>query len=295
MYRIIRKRKYWYLLSGILLAASIVAIAVFGLRIGIDYMGGAIIDYRSTNPEASSIIEGAVRDQGITQYQIKGDENGVTLRTVDLSNETHNKINQVISDKAPDITENSYDNVGPTVGKDLTNKSILAVIIASLAIITYIAYSFRKVPKPLSSWKFGLLAVAALIHDLVITTGFVAVLGHFFIWMEVDALFITALLTILGFSVHDTIVIYDRLRENFIKNPNQGIEVSAEESTTQTLARSINTSITTIIVLTALLLFGGTSIKHFILILIVGIFFGTYSSIFIAAPLIVSWHEQDKR
>jgi preprotein translocase subunit SecF len=295
MYEIIRKRKYWYLISGILIVASIFAIAVFGLRIGIDYVGGTIIDYKTTNPDATSIIENAVKEQGITQYQVKGDENGVTLRTVDLSNEAHNKINQIISDSASDITENSYDNVGPTVGKDLTNKSILAVIIASLAIILYVAYSFRKVPRPLSSWKFGLLAVVALIHDLLITTGFVAVLGHFFIWMEVDALFITALLTIMGFSVHDTIVIYDRLRENFIKNPNQGIEVSAEESTTQTLARSINTSITTIIVLCALLLFGGTSIRHFILILIFGIFIGTYSSIFIAAPLIVSWHKQEKR
>jgi preprotein translocase subunit SecF len=292
MYRIIRKRKYWYLLSGTLIALSIAAIAVFGLRIGIDYTGGAIITYKTTNPDASTIIENAVKEQGITQFQIKSDEGGVTLRTVDISNETHNKISQIISDKSTDIKEDSYDNVGPTVGRDLTNKSILAVIVASLAIITYIAYSFRKVPRPLSSWKFGVLAVLALIHDLLITTGFVAVLGHYFIWMEVDALFITALLTIMGFSVHDTIVIYDRLRENFIKNPNQGIEVSTEESTTQTLARSINTSVTTIIVLTALSLFGGTSIRHFVLTLIFGIFIGTYSSIFVASPLIVSWHKK---
>lgn len=167
----------------------------------------------------------------------------------------------------------------------------MAVSFASLAIILYIAFTFRKVPRPLSSWKFGVLAVVALIHDLVITTGCVSVLSHFLPWMEIDALFITAILTVMGFSVHDTIVIYDRVRENFTRHYHKGIEVVAEESVNQTLARSINTSLTTIIVLTALLLLGGAPIRHFIIVLILGIFIGTYSSIFTAAPLLVSWHQ----
>jgi preprotein translocase subunit SecF len=196
--------------------------------------------------------------------------------------------------KLGNYTETSYDTVGPTISKDLISKSIIAVILASIGIIFYIAYAFRKVPKPLSSWKFGTSAVIALIHDLLITTGFVVVISHYVSWMQIDALFVTALLTIMGFSVHDTIVVYDRLRENFIKNPHQDIELTTEESVNQTLARSINTSMTVVIVLLSLFLLGGTTIRHFILTLIIGIFFGTYSSIFVAAAIVVQWHKKRK-
>ena len=149
-----------------------------------------------------------------------------------------------------------------------------------------------KVPKPANSWHFGIAAVAALIHDLIVTTGFVSVVGHFYSFMQVDALFITALLTVMGFSVHDTIVVFDRLRENMVRHPNSDIESLANDSILQTISRSINTSLTTIMVLLALFLIGGTSISHFVLILIAGITFGTYSSIFIATMLLISWQKQ---
>ena len=292
MLKIVRRYKLWFTVSIILAVISVVAISIFGLRIGIDYKGGTVIEFNTQNSEAISLTQSTLSDQGYLGYQLKpGSKNQIIIRMENISPEKHTLLAEDLKSKMSDYAETRYDNVGPTIGKDLTNKSILAIIIASIAIILYIAYSFRKLPKPLSSWIFGVCAISALLHDLLITTGFVAIVGYFFPWMEVDALFITALLTIMGFSVHDTIVVYDRLRENFIKNPHQDIETIAEESTNQTLARSLNTSITTIIVLVALLAFGADSIRHFVMILAFGIILGTYSSIFNATPLVVVWHK----
>ena len=275
------------------MALSIVAISVFGLRLGIDYKGGTVIEFNSSNPDKVAIVDNILKDKYNVGYQVKpGGGDSVVLRLPVQTSEEHVQLVQNIKSKISDYNETSYDTVGPTISKDLTNKSILAVLLASLGIIIYIAYAFRKVPRPLSSWKFGASAVIAIIHDLLITTGAVAVIGHFVPWMEVDALFVTALLTIMGFSVHDTIVVYDRLRENFIKNPHQDIELTTEESVNQTLARSINTSMTVIIVLLSLFLLGGQSVRHFVLTLIIGIFFGTYSSIFVAAAIVVRWHRK---
>ncbi len=292
MYRIIRNRKNWYILSSVLIVLSLFSIIFIGLRVGVDYKGGSILELQSSNDNFDEIVESALKDSNVTNYQIKNsDSDVVNIRMGEITNEVKESIVKEISSQAPDVKELSFDNIGPTVGNNLRNKSIYAIIIASIAIIIFIAYSFRKIPKPLSSWKFGSLAVIALIHDIIITIGFVSIMGYFFVWMEVDILFITALLTIMGFSVHDTIVIYDRLRENFIRNRHKNMELIAEESVNQTLARSINTSITTIIVLLALALLGADSVKHFILTLIFGITIGTYSSIFLATPLIISWHK----
>lgn len=293
MFNIIKSRKIWYSISAIGILISIAALLIFDLRIGIDYTGGTLLDLRSSNDNLSEISKSKLEEQGITTHQIKpSGDNTITIRTKELSNDEKSVLLEAIRTEASDTEEISFDTIGPTVGKSLTNKSILSVTIASIAIIIFIAYSFRRIPKPLSSWKFGALAVTALLHDLLLVIGFVAIMGHFFVWMEVDALFITALLTIMGFSVHDTIVIYDRLRENFIRNRHKSIEQVAEESVNQTMARSINTSLVTIIVLLALLLLGGTPIRHFVLILMFGIFIGTYSSVFVAAPLVVSWHKK---
>lgn len=293
MFRIVKNSWIWFSLSIALAVISIVAIAVFGLRVGIDYKGGTVIEFTSTETNKLELSKEVLATEKYTGYQIKeSGQNKVVLRMQTISNDQHKILAGKLTEKLPDYAETQYDTVGPVIGKELTNKSIFAVILASLGIIIFVAFAFRKIPKPLSSWKFGACAVIALIHDLLITTGFVAIMGHFFIWMEVDALFITALLTIMGFSVHDTIVVYDRLRENFIKNPHEDIELAAEESINQTIVRSINTSMTTIIVLTALLVFGSFSIRHFILILVFGIVLGTYSSIFNATPLLVLWQKK---
>jgi len=292
MYRIIRKSKFWFIFSISLSVISIAAIAIFGLNFGIDYKGGTVIEVKTKVENSQNIIKDILHSENILNYQIKesGDGN-ISLRLPTLTAEQHNSFVAKAQEKITDYTETQYDTVGPTIGKDLANKSIWAVIVASIGIILYIAFAFRKVPRPLSSWKFGVSAVVALIHDLLITTGLVAILGHYFSWMQIDVLFITAMLTIMGFSVHDTIVVYDRLRENFIRNPHDKIEMAAEKSINQTLSRSINTSLTTIIVLLCLLVLGSGSIRNFIVTLIFGITIGTYSSIFVASPMVVRWHK----
>ncbi len=296
MFKLIANRKIWYSISIFSIILSAAVLIIFGLRVGVDYKGGTILEIQSSSDNINIKIEESLKSNSIDSYQIKPmSNNSYSIRINEIDNTTKNNVLNSIKLSAPDVKELSFDSVGPTVGQDLRNKSIYAVIAASLAIIIFIAYSFRKIPKPLSPWKFGLFAVLALAHDLFVTTGLVSLLGHYFVWMEVDVLFITALLTIMGFSVHDTIVIYDRLRENFIRHRNKSIEQVAEESVNQTIARSINTSITTVIVLFALLLLGGSPIRHFVVILIFGILVGTYSSIFIAAPLIVTSHKNLSR
>lgn len=297
MYNIVQKRIYFYIFSGTLVVLSLLAIFIWKPNIGIDFLGGGIMEISAPNLANSA-------DKIKNQAEISGvDVNStttsgsdiVTLRMATLTTDQHNKLlSDLKSSVNPNISENSYQNIGPVISKDLTNKAIWAVVVASLTIILYIAFAFRKVPKPMSSWMFGLTAVVALLHDLIVTSGFVTIIGHFYKFMQVDTLFITALLTIMGFSVHDTIVVFDRLRENAIKHPGSGIETLANDSIMQTISRSINTSLTTIMVLVALFVLGGESISGFVLTLIAGITFGTYSSIFIATMLLVSWNKTTK-
>ncbi|MDP1709551.1 MAG: protein translocase subunit SecF [Candidatus Komeilibacteria bacterium] len=193
------------------------------------------------------------------------------------------------------VVEDQFESIGPTVGKELLRRSIYSILAVLSAIIIYIAWAFRKVSQPVSSWKYGVAAVIALTHDVVIPCGIFAVLGHF--WgVEIDILFITALLTMLGFSVHDTIVVFDRTRENLARARHQGsFEETVNQSVNETIRRSINTSMTAFLALLAMYLFGGDSVKYFVLALMMGIIFGTYSSIFIASPLLVVWNNWSHR
>lgn len=184
----------------------------------------------------------------------------------------------------------SSETVGPVIGAETTRNALLSVAIASLAIILYIAYAFREIPKPYSSWKFGVAAVVALLHDVLVVVGIFSLLGHFAA-VKIDSLFVTALLTIIGFSVHDTIVVFDRIRENLRKTPGSFTQI-VNESILQTLGRSLMTSITVLLTLLALILFGGETIRWFVVALFIGVFSGTYSSIFNAAPLLVLWEEK---
>ena len=297
MSNIVQKRIYFYLFSGLLVILSLLAIFIWKPNLGIDFLGGSIMEL-SASDLANSVgkIKSQAENSGIrVNSATTSGVNIVTLRMPTLTTDQHNKLLTDLKNSVnPDINENSYQNIGPVISKNLTNKAIWAVVIASLAIILYIAFAFRKVPKPMSSWMFGVTAVVALIHDLIVTSGFVTIVGHFYKFMQVDSLFITALLTIMGFSVHDTIVVFDRLRENAIKHPGGKIETLANDSIMQTISRSINTSLTTIMVLVALFVLGGESISGFVLTLIAGITFGTYSSIFIATMLLVSWNNKRK-
>ena len=297
MFSICKKRIYFYAISIILIVLSFLAIFIWKPVIGIDFTGGSTIEIASNGGVLNSekITEvGKTAGFNFESVKSSGDNNFI-IKSTDLSNEQYQKIISELKKVDPSVEEESFQNVGPTVSSDLTRKAIWAVIVASIGIILYITYAFRKLPKRASSWQFGITAVIALLHDLIVTTGFVTIVGHYFHWMQIDSLFITALLTIMGFSVHDTIVVFDRLRENLIKHPMNDFESLANDSISQTISRSINTSLTTIFVLLTLFLLGGDSIKHFVLTLIAGITFGTYSSIFIATMLLVSWNKRTEQ
>lgn len=248
------------------------------------------------DPKAAETAEGvpvSPEQLGIAGEGLEGlsiTATGDTAKTIKAQQHLPNLSPEVVQKYFEELR---FDSIGPTIGKELQNKAILAIIIVSLAIIIYIAYAFRKVSYPVESWKYGVSAVLALIHDILIVTGLFSVLGHYFNY-QVDSLFVTALLTILGFSVHDTIVTFDRTRENLRHQQDKTFENIVNLSVNQTIIRSINTSLTTFFVLFSVYLFGGVTIKHFILALMFGIIIGTYSSIFIASPLLLMFYKLKK-
>jgi preprotein translocase subunit SecF len=293
MFKVVKNRLYFYIFSIFIVVLSFLAIFIWKLNISIDFKGGSIIEISAPDlaKSADEVKESSLSVGLEIQSASSSGNDKLVIRTKNLSPEEHTKLIENLKVSVnQSIVEDNFQTIGPVVSQDLTRKAIWAVVIASIAIIFYIAYAFRKLPKSASSWHFGVTAVIALIHDLIVTTGFVALIGHFYSWMQVDSLFITALLTIMGFSVHDTIVVFDRIRENLVRHPGADLETLSNDSILQTISRSINTSLTTILVLLALFLLGGESIKHFVLTLIIGITFGTYSSIFIATMLLVSWN-----
>jgi preprotein translocase subunit SecF len=290
MLNIIKHYKFWFAVSGLILAAGIISMAVFGFRLGIDFTGGTVSQLQFKNTPDYNKISEVVKGEDFGGVQVQQtDNNGAIIKTKPIEKEQHDKMLAELKDKVGDFTETSYTSIGPVIGKELRTKAIYELILVSLGIVFYIAYAFRGVTRPITSWKFGWAAIIALLHDLVVVIGIFSLLGHFF-KIEIDSLFVTALLTVLGFSVHDTIVVFDRIRENLKTEAGQPLDYIVNHSINQTIVRSLNTSLTVLFVLLALLLFGGETIKHFVLALFIGIIAGTYSSIFIASPLLVLWH-----
>lgn len=285
---IIGRRKIWYLISLILIVPGIVALILWGIPTGLDFTGGTLLDIQFNDTSSKDQVRQATDNAGIKNANVQTSGNDFIIRMPVLDQATLQKLTDELA-KVGEYKQNRLETVGPTVSSDLKRKAMMAVGLASLAIIIYIAIAFRKVPKPANSWRFGICAVLALIHDVLFVVGTSAILGHFF-GFEVDALFITAILTIMGFSVHDTIVVFDRIRENLRKSPSLDFETNVNNSILQTLNRSLNTSFTVLLVLFTLYLLGGETLKHFMLTLLIGIAIGTYSSIFNAPPLLVSWH-----
>ena len=287
-YNIIGTRKIWYTISSILVIASVVVWLMYGLTPGIDFTGGSLLQVRY--PDAAPVAE----DIGTQLEAIEigevivqpSDETTVILKTPFLSNEQRQLVLDTLGEG---VTEESFESIGPTIGQELREKAITAIIMVLVAIVIYVAIVFRKVSKgPVPAWAYGITALVALFHDIIITMGVFILLGHFY-GVEMNVMFITALLTILGFSVNDTIVVFDRIREGLKRSKQESFEGVINESINFTMMRSLNTSITTLVVLTALLLFGGETIRYFILALIIGIAAGTYSSIFVASPLLLVW------
>jgi len=287
---IIKSRKIWFTLSSILIIGSLLSLGLFKLNLGIDFTGGTLLEIKSNEIESTQDLESLLTGiEGIDTVKIQPtNENGFILRFAYIDNLTHLKIEETLKAKYTDYEELRYETIGPVMGSDLKRKAFLSLSLAILFIIIYVAFAFRKIPQSMSSWKFGVTAVIALIHDILITVGVFSLLGYF-LNIEVDSLFVTALLTVMGFSVHDTIVVFDRIREHLIRDRHRTFAEAAELSVNETLTRSVNTSLTTLFALMALFFFAGESIKYFVLALIIGIFIGTYSSIFLASPFLVFW------
>ena len=293
MLSIIKKRKIWFIFSGVLLAASIAALVVFGLNLGIDFKGGSLteLEFADSRPDKAE-LEQAVTDFGLKDISIQTSEDkGHIVRTEAIDEAKHQSLLTTLQEKYNNVEEKRYESIGPTIGNELKSKAIYALVMVIIAIVLYIAYAFRKVSGSISSWKFGLCAVGALFHDVIIVLGIFSVLGKY-LNVQIDSLFVIALLMVLGYSVNDTIVVFDRVRFNILKETSKSLENTVEQGVNQTLVRSLNTSVTTLLVLLALYLFGGATISWFILALIIGVIAGTYSSIFVASPLLVEWNKK---
>lgn len=289
---IIKSRYYWYIFSAILWAASIIYIGMGGLKLSIDFTGGSITDlkFAGNRPEAAEIVKAISPSVTETVTVVPVSTDQFSIRTESLSEEKHQlllgNVRAVVKDQK--IDELRFDSIGPVVGSELKSKSLWAIFFVMVLIIAYIAFAFRHVSHPVPSWKFGLAAIVALAHDVIIVTGLFAFLGYHF-GVQIDLLFVTAMLTLLGFSVHDTIVTFDRIRENLPKMQGQTFSEIINVSIEQTIVRSVNTTVTTFLAVLAVYLFGGETTKHFTLALLAGLIVGTYSSLFIASPLLYSW------
>ncbi|MCX6752744.1 MAG: protein translocase subunit SecF [Candidatus Nomurabacteria bacterium] len=290
---IIKYKKIFISISIALVALSLVFLSTFGLKFGIDFKGGALmeVNYTTTRP-AQADIETAIAplNLGAVLIQPTGDT-GYIIKTKDLSEQEHTALLSAISEggkNAPE--EKNFNSIGPSVGNELTRKAILAIILVSLAIICFIAFAFRKVSKPISSWRYGIIAIVTLLHDVMIPVGLFTIMSHYY-GAEVDTLFVVAVLTVLGLSVSDTIVVFDRIRENLKNHSSANFHETVGHSIEQVYPRSINTSLTVILVLLCLFFFGPSATKYFALMMTAGMFFGTYSSIFLASPLLV-WTEE---
>ncbi|MBI2639276.1 MAG: protein translocase subunit SecF [Candidatus Sungbacteria bacterium] len=298
MMDIIGHRKIFYAVSGVLVLASIVVFVLWGLRPGIDFSGGSILEleFSGVRPDVQELKSATAGWSGGTILFTPAGERGLLVRTEHLSEEKHQELVGLISGSEKGLfVETRFDSIGPTIGRELKNRSFLSLVLVITLIVLYVAWAFRKVSRPIQSWKYGVVTVITLAHDVILPVGVFAFLGRFYM-IEVDTLFVTALLTIMGFSVHDTIVVFDRIREHLkALKASDGFEGIVNQSVNETMVRSVNTSLTVLLALFAILLFGGESVGFFSLALIIGIVAGTYSSIFIASPLLVTWYGFDRR
>lgn len=293
MFTIVEKRHWYFLLSALIiipgLVAMIYSIAMFGspVRLGIDFTGGTLLELRFDQPVQPAEVRGVFVDSGFpgTTVQTTSDEQTVLIRTKPMEPETRLDILADLEVPFGPVEELRFESVGPAVGAEVTRAAAIAVGVAAVFILLFIIFAFRRVP---NAFRYGVCAIAAMVHDILVTVGLFSLAGLFLGW-EADALFLTALLTVIGFSVQDTIVVFDRIRENISRRRNEPFEMIANRSLLETLHRSLATQLNAIFVLIALLLFGGATMKQFVAILLVGLLSGTYSSIFNAVPLLVAW------
>lgn len=273
--------------------AGIIALSVWGLRLGADFTGGSLLEVRI--PDVSSLadvqsVATAVRSD--VSVQELNDKTFI-LKSTPLTEAEHQAFVDALKKKFPQTEEIRFDSIGPVIGQEIKSKSITAVILVTAMVLCYIAWSFRKVAGPVSPWVYGAIVVFTFVHDVMIPLGIIALYTHV-TGIEITSAFIAAVLTILGYSINDTIVVFDRVREN-VRRLKGSFEEVVEASVRQSVSRSINTSVTTLLALVAIYLFGGESLHVFALTLILGIIFGTYSSIFVASPMLVLWYNWKRK
>jgi preprotein translocase subunit SecF len=288
---IINNRKLLYVFTAILIIASIAALSVWGLKPGIDFAGGTLIEASypvaaTTTPSQAALVSGISSiDPAVS---VRPSSDGYFIRMKAVTQAEKAQVLDILSASGmAQPTIKSFDSIGPVLGAESLRKAIVSIILVILGIVLYITFAFRKVSEPVSSWKYGLIAIVSLVHDIIIPLGAFSIFGHY-LGYEIDTLFVTALLVILGFSIHNTIVVFDRVRENLSHNGGKNFDVTVGQSVNQTLTRSINTSLTVLIALVSLYILGGEATQHFTLALIVGILAGTYSSVCFGSSLLVT-------
>jgi len=282
--------KIYFIFSGILVLASIFCLFIFGLRPGIDFTGGSIleIEYRDERPSNQIIRQALEIDLALGEFFIQpSGERGLILRMKEISEETHREIVEKLRQDS-ELEELRFESIGPVIGRELREKSGVVIVLSLLAILFYIAVAFRKLSFPARSWQYGISSLIALFHDALIPMGIFSVLGKIY-EIQITIPVIVALLTVLGYSINNTVVVFDRIRENLLKRVGSDYENTVDLSLNQTLTRTLNTSVTTLFVLLAIFFFGGQTLKYFSLMLILGIVAGTYSSFFLAGPMLVAW------
>lgn len=292
----IRTRYWWFGLSGALILASFVALATLGLKLSIDFTGGSLMEMRFADPAPLTTSVAATLDKagfkGITvQTSGQGTE---MIRLESLDEARHQQALKALADAYPKSQELQFNSIGPVVGGELRTSAFIGVVLTLLLIGLYIAFAFRKVTHPVSAWKYGALVVVTAAHDVIIPLGVFAVIGRYEGW-EVGTAFVAAVLTILGYSISDTVVVFDRTRENLSHQTGESFADVVDKSIKQTFVRSVNTSMTTMLCLLAILVFGGATTAPFALALFIGVLVGTYSSIFVASPLLVEWEMRARK
>jgi preprotein translocase subunit SecF len=293
MWDIVGKRYLWFAISLMLIVPGLLALIAFGFPLAIDFTGGSLLDLQFTSQAPQPAEVKAIYTQfGYADAQVQSTQNnGLQIRTQSMDDTTKEGIEVALREKFGDFIELSFDNVSATIGGEVVARAAETVLIAALGIMLYLWFAFRQVPH---AFRYGVAAIIAMLHDVLVTIGAAAILGKVFGW-QVDSLYLTALLTVIGFSVHDTIVVFDRIRENLVRMRGEPFDKVVNFSIIQTLNRSINTQLTVTFTLIALILFGGVTIRHFVTIMLIGLLSGTYSSIFNASQILVVWEYKEWR
>jgi preprotein translocase subunit SecF len=293
MWDIVGKRYLWFGISLMLIVPGVLALLAFGFPLAIDFTGGSLLDLQFTSQAPQPAEVKAIYSQfGFEDAQVQSTQNnGLQIRTQSMDDTKKEAIEVALKAKFGEFIELSFDNVSPTIGGEVVARAAETVLIAALGIMLYLWFAFRQVPH---AFRYGVAAIIAMLHDVLVTIGAAALFGKIFGW-QVDSLYLTALLTVIGFSVHDTIVVFDRIRENLVRMRGEPFDKVVNFSIIQTLNRSINTQLTVVFTLLALILFGGVTIRHFVTIMLIGLLSGTYSSIFNASQILVVWEYKEWR